>query len=266
MKKIVFKIIIFISIKKQQQKMSNTSEIVNSVFDWRSVGGIIMSYIETPKEEYKKVYDLQIQALKDKKEDDDVYNPDENPCLHFPYILKPVGLNDEEIDQVVEILLEKLGCDGLYPQYKRWLKDNYNCDNDWDYEYEDYQTHHKFDSDVIFDWLQRDKLWNLCDNELTLRFKLLCDYNTIIHTWMCGPNKDRKKIEDLKHSKEIESRVKSAFNKIVYQEMWNDGTLNNESEEEYYDSEEYNNTFLEDCCAMLRPEESDEECEDEYDY
>jgi len=220
--------------------MSNTSEIVNSVFDWRSVGGIIMSYIETPKDEYKKVYDLQIQELKDKKEDDDIFD-----CRVCPFLLKPVGLNEEEIDQVVEILLEKLGCDGLYPQYKEWLKGFY-CPDD------------------AYDCLQRDKRWNICDDPLTFRFKRVCDYNNNVHYF--GPNKDRKKIEVLKRSKEIESRVKSAFNKIVYKEMWNDGTLNNQSEEEYYASEEYNSTYLEDCCAMIRPEESDEECEDEYDY
>ena len=43
--------------------MSNTSEIVNSVFDWRSVGGIIMSYIETSKEEYKQRFDLVVKEM-----------------------------------------------------------------------------------------------------------------------------------------------------------------------------------------------------------
>ena len=250
MKKIVFKIIIFISIKKQQQKMSNTSEIVNSVFDWRSVGGIIMSYIETPKDEYKKVYDLQIQALKDKKKKDRVYNHSDNPCLRFPYILKPVGLNVEEIDQVVEILLEKLGCDGLYPRYKQWLKD---CD---------YRNVVR-----IFDWMQSTKLWNLCDDPLTLRFKLQGDYiKAMMEIHWDDEGDDPEWVVEVERLQEIEYRVISAFNKIVYKEMRNDGTLNNESEEEYYASEEYNNTYLEDCCAMIRPEESDEECDVDYDY
>jgi len=43
--------------------MSSTREIVNSVFDWRSVGGIIMDYIETPKDEYKRQFDLVINEL-----------------------------------------------------------------------------------------------------------------------------------------------------------------------------------------------------------
>jgi len=213
--------------------MSSFREIINSLFDSRSSGSIIMNYIETPKEEYKKIFNQQIQAIKDKVEDDDVYNPRENPCLHFPYIMKPVGLNDEEINQVVEVLLEKLGCDGLYPQYKQWIKENYGdervaYDNNGNWYF--VQT---FDLDEIFNWLQRDKLWNLCDNPLTLRFKLLCDYTNIIHVWKHGPNKDRKKIAELKLLQEIESRVKSAFNKIVIKEMWRDGTL---TDEEQYDS------------------------------
>jgi len=218
------------------------------VFDWRSVGGIIMSYIETPKEEYKKVYDLQIQALKDKKEDDDIFD-----CRVCPFLLKPVGLNEEEIDQVVEILLEKLGCDGLYPQYKEWLKD---CD--------------ARDVVKVFDWMQRYKLWNLCDDPLMLRFKLQCDYiKAMMMIHWDDEGDDPEWVVEVERLQEIEYRVISSFNKIVYQEMWNDGTLSDDSEEAYYAYEEYyynTVTVLEDPCAMIRPEESEEECEDEYDY
>lgn len=68
MKKISFKILIFISNKKQS-KMSNFREIINSLFDSRSSGTIIMSYIETPKEEYKKVYDLVVKEIDTKTQD-----------------------------------------------------------------------------------------------------------------------------------------------------------------------------------------------------
>jgi len=48
--------------------MTCTREIIHSLFDWRSSGGIIMSYIETPREEYKKRFDLVVKQIEGKKD------------------------------------------------------------------------------------------------------------------------------------------------------------------------------------------------------
>ena len=43
--------------------MTTTRDIINSLFDWRSSGMIIMSYIETPKEVYKQRFDQVIKQM-----------------------------------------------------------------------------------------------------------------------------------------------------------------------------------------------------------
>ena len=44
--------------------MGSIRDIVNSIFDPRSSGMMIMSYIETPKEEYKKQFDLVVKQVR----------------------------------------------------------------------------------------------------------------------------------------------------------------------------------------------------------
>jgi len=49
--------------------MISIRDIINSIFDPRSTGMIIMDYIETPKEEYKKRFDLVIKDMKEKTDE-----------------------------------------------------------------------------------------------------------------------------------------------------------------------------------------------------
>jgi len=231
MKKIVFKIIIFISNKKQQQKMSTTSEIVNSVFDWRSVGGIIMSYIETPKEEYKKVYDLQIQALKKKLKNDGIMDRNNRFCTNFSYIMNNyIGYEDDEIDKLVDILIKKFEQHEMYPDYKVWLRDNHRDE----YRVRDYyyrkgyggvlDRRDKREPRYLFHFFELCHKLNLSDDLFTLRFKLLCDYNK----FRCYLKKQRTdsewKIQN-KCLQDIEDKVISKFHKLIIDEMYLDGTM-----------------------------------------
>ena len=145
MKKIVFKIIIFISIKKQQQKMSNTSEIVNFVFDWRSVGGIIMSYIETPKEEYKQRFDLVVKEMDEKVERSGIFGckyecPRDCECvkardkpfrytkirerLNWVYKMKDLIYTPEENEQLIVILYTIMVNEGYYEKFGEYYSKN----------------------------------------------------------------------------------------------------------------------------------------------
>ena len=210
MKKISFKIIIFISNKKQS-KMSNFREIINSVFDSRSSGMMIMDYIETPKEEYKKVYDQQIHTLKKKIKSDGcwTWNPNRFPDLYFPYLLNPVSLTEEEVESLPKLLFEKLVCNGLYRQFVNWILE---MEDDED-------GGSPFVKRDLFNRLQKNRMWNLCDDPVTLRFKLMCDYIR-----NCSDN-ERYKDKGLRF-REIENIIKSDFIQLVRTEMFKDGTLN----------------------------------------
>ena len=119
--------------------MSNTSEIVNSVFDWRSVGGIIMSYIETPKEEYKKRFDLVVKEMDEKIDQSGIYGckyecPRGCECvkardwplqdttirreLNWVYKMKNLVYTPEENEQLIVILYTIMVNDDYYKKYR----------------------------------------------------------------------------------------------------------------------------------------------------
>ena len=100
----------FPSIKKSS-RMTTTRDLINSLFDWRSSGMIIMSYIEIPIDENKRRYNEAVEQINTQRSKLEIFNTSENgdpyeknwianmKMLHHCFNLNPPKLtaNDKEL-------------------------------------------------------------------------------------------------------------------------------------------------------------------------
>jgi len=119
--------------------MSNTSEIVNSVFDWRSTGKIIMDFWESIEEEvseeWKSKFDLVVKEMDEKIDQSGIHEcnyecPRGCECvqcrdqtfqdspirreLNWLYKMNDLRYTPEENEQLVVILYTNMVNEGYY--------------------------------------------------------------------------------------------------------------------------------------------------------
>ena len=119
--------------------MSTTSEIVNSVFDWRSTGKIIMDFWESMEEEvseeWKSKFDLVVKEMDEKIEQSGIYGckyecPRRCECvkardwplqdttirreLNWVYKMKNLVYTPEENEQLIVTLYTNMVNEGYY--------------------------------------------------------------------------------------------------------------------------------------------------------
>ena len=128
--------------------MSTTSEIVNSVFDWRSTGKIIMDFWESMEEEvseeWKSKFDLVVKEMDEKIALSGIYGckyecPRRCECvkardwplqdttirerLNLIYRLNDLIYTPEENEQLIVILYTIMVNEGFYEKFgERWNK------------------------------------------------------------------------------------------------------------------------------------------------
>jgi len=117
-----------------------TRDLVNSLFDPRSSGMIIMSYIETPKEVYKQRFDLVIKQMNDICRTFNFQErlmrtwDDHNSLLHYTYKLRKPQFTREEIIDFYKILsyhfsVDQVVIDGPHSDPWLWRMPNNRMEN-----------------------------------------------------------------------------------------------------------------------------------------